>query len=669
MNTFDTLRHPVYGGDYNPEQWPEAVWLEDVRLMREAGVNLVSLGVFAWSRLEPAPGEYDFAWLDRVMDLLHAHGIGVNLATATASPPPWLAALHPESLPLRADGTRVWPGSRQAYCPSSTAFRAAASALARRLAQRYGAHPALKMWHVGNEYGCHTSACYCDHCAEAFRLWLRARYSNLEALNAAWTTDFWSQRYGDWGHICPPRQAPYMPNPAQVLDWQRFCSDNLLECFEAEARIVRAATPEVPVATNFMGFFKPLDYWRWAERQDLIANDIYPDPSQPQAAAESAMTADLMRSLGRGKPWLIMEQVAGQVQWRARNALKRPGQMRLWSYQALARGASGVMFFQWRASKGGGERFHGAMLGHSGTDSRVWREVCALGQELRGLPLGAPSSKVAILHDWESWWALEGEGHPARMGLMPLVRAWYAPLYAHNLIADFAHPSDDLTRYKAVFAPNLHLLSAKAAQNLEEYVAGGGTLVVGAYSGIVDTANQIHLPGYPGALRRVLGLRVEEFDVLPEGGTLPVDTLGGERFEGEVWADVIHLEGARALAHFADGFAAARPAVTEHRFGRGHALYIGTQPQSDGLDWVLGHALRVAGVPGAPAEPGVERVTRGSGAERIEFWLNHNPHPVEVHAEGTDLLSRRSLNSVNGKTTLEGYGVLALVPIQRAVPV
>ena len=664
MNTANTLRHPVYGGDYNPEQWPEDIWLEDVRLMREAGVNLVSLGVFAWSRLEPSPGEYDFAWLDRAMDLLHEHDIGVNLATATASPPPWLAALHPSSLPVRMDGTRLSTGSRQAYCPSSTAFRAAASALTRRIAARYGAHPALKMWHVGNEYGCHTAACYCEHCAERFRAWLRARYSSFEALNAAWTTDFWSQRYGDWSHIQPPRVAPYIRNPAQVLDWARFSSDNLLECFEAEAEIVRAATPEIPVATNFMGFFKPLDYWRWAERQDLIANDIYPDPSSPDAAAESAMTADLMRSLGRGKPWLIMEQVAGQVQWRTRNALKRPGQMRLWSYQALARGASGVMFFQWRASKGGGERFHGAMLGHSGTDSRVWREVCQLGQELRSLDLGAPpQAEVAILHDWNNWWALEDtEGHPAHVELMPLVRAWYAPLYAHNLIADFAHPSHDLSRYKAVFAPNLHLISDEAAHNLEAYVTGGGTLVVGAYSGIVNTTNQIHLPGYPGALRRLLGLRVEEFDVLPEDGTLTVNTLEGEYFQGEVWADVIHLEGASALAHFSDGFAAGRPAVTQHRFGRGRALYVGTQLHAPGLRWVLEHALQSAGVALPAAEPGVERLTRGG----IEYWLNHNPYAVDVCAEGTDALTRRL---VRGQTTLDGYGVLALVPVQQVVPV
>jgi beta-galactosidase len=664
MNHF---ANPVYGGDYNPEQWPEELWLEDARLMREAGVNLVSLGVFAWSRLEPRPGEYDFDWLDRAMDLLHAHGIGVNLATATASPPPWLSVLHPESLPVRMDGTRDAPGSRQAYCPSSPAFRAAAAALTRCLAERYRAHPALKMWHVGNEYGCHTAACYCEHCAQNFRAWLQTRYANLETLNAAWTTDFWSQRYGDWAHISPPRQAPYMRNPAQVLDWERFSSDNLLACFEAEARIVRAATPDVPVATNFMGFFKPLDYWRWSAHQDLIANDIYPDPTLADSSAEAAMTADLMRSLARGKGWLIMEQVVGQVQWRARNALKRPGQMRLWSYQALARGARGVMFFQWRASKGGAERFHGAMLGHSGTDSRVWREVRDLGQELRGLRLPAPpTADVAILHDWESWWALEGEGHPARLTLMPLLRAWYAPLYARNVLTDFAHPDHDLRRYKAVLVPNLHLLSRAAARNLEEYVAGGGTVLVGAYSGIVDTTNQVHLPGYPGALRQLLGLHIEEFDVLAEAATLHVNTLDGERFQAHTWADVIHLEGAQALARFSDGFAAGQPAVTEHRFGRGRALYIGTQLHAAGLDWALERTLGVAGVDLTPQQPGVECVVAGSGEAQVTFWLNHNPNPVSVRAEGRDVLTRRV---VSGTTTLEGYGVLALVSIQKAVAV
>src|SRR5689334_18864671 len=254
----------AYGGDYNPEQWPESIWQEDVRLMREAGVNLLSLAIFAWAKLEPQPGQYDFGWLDRIMDLLHQHGVKVDLATATASPPPWLAKLHPDSLPVTREGVRLWPGSRQQYCPSSPAYRQAAQALVRRLAERYREHPALALWHIGNEYACHVSACYCDESARAFRDWLSRRYGTLEALNDSWGTAFWSQQYGTWDEINPPRSAPTFPNPTQQLDWQRFSSDALLECFELERAILKEQTPDVPVTTNFMRLFKPLDYWKWA---------------------------------------------------------------------------------------------------------------------------------------------------------------------------------------------------------------------------------------------------------------------------------------------------------------------------------------------------------------------------------------------------------------------
>jgi beta-galactosidase len=292
--------HMIYGGDYNPEQWPEEIWDEDVRLMRETGVNLVSLGIFSWAKLEPRQGEYDFDWLDRIISLLHEKGVMVNLATATASPPPWLAALHPESQPVTQNGVVLHPGARQQYCPSSAAYRERASELVRRIADRYKDHPALAMWHVNNEYGCHVAECYCDASAEHFREWLRARYGDLDALNEAWGTAFWSQRYGEWGEILPPRSAPTFANPTQQLDFRRYSSDALLELYEMEKEILREATPDVPITTNFMGFFKPVDYWKWAPREDLVSDDSYPDPSDPEAHVRAAMSRDLMRSLGDG---------------------------------------------------------------------------------------------------------------------------------------------------------------------------------------------------------------------------------------------------------------------------------------------------------------------------------------------------------------------------------
>jgi beta-galactosidase len=236
----------AYGGDYNPEQWPEETWADDVRRMREAGVNLVTVGVFSWALLEPADGTYEFGWLDRVLDLLHENGIAVDLATATASPPPWFSTAHPETLPVAPDGTRLWPGGRQAWCPSSPVFRAKAVALVDQLAKRYAEHPALVLWHVSNELGCHNAHCYCDVSAIAFRRWLRRRYGTLEELNRAWGTTFWSQRYGEWDEVLPPRTTPAVPNPTHALDFARFSSDELLDHYRAERDVLRRISPGVP---------------------------------------------------------------------------------------------------------------------------------------------------------------------------------------------------------------------------------------------------------------------------------------------------------------------------------------------------------------------------------------------------------------------------------------
>jgi beta-galactosidase len=628
----------AYGGDYNPEQWPEEVWAEDARLMREAGVNLVSVAIFAWSRLEPHPETYELDWLDRVLDLLHEHGVAVALATATASPPPWLARLHPESLPVTADGVRLWPGSRQVYCPSSPAYREAAGNLVRRLAERYCDHPALALWHVNNEYGCHVPECYCDESARAFRRWLWRRYGTIEALNEAWGTVFWSQAYRDWDEINPPRRTPSYANPTQQLDFRRFSSDALLECFELEASILREVSPGIPVTTNFMGFFKPLDYWRWAPAGDVVSHDSYPDPLEPHAAADAAASYDLMRSLGNGEPWLLMEQTPSVVDWRATNALKRPGQLRLWSYQALARGADGIMFFQWRAQRFGAHKFHGAMLPHAGTESRVWREVCELGDELSRLDRILDSrvrAEAAIVLDWESWWALELDtAKPlAELRLLDQVADFYRPLHAANLAVDFVHPEADLGPYTLVLVPHLYLLTQGAAKNLEQFVAGGGTLGVSFWSGIVDGRDHVFAEGYAGPLRGVLGLAVEEVDT---GRAGTIRTEDGDLFGWDRWSDVIELRGADAIASYADGPHAGAPAVTRHEFGRGAAYYLGTRPEEAYVRLWLERVCAEAGLaPPLSAPPGVEVVRREGSDRSFLFALNHRDEAVEIGLTGS----------------------------------
>jgi beta-galactosidase len=624
----------LFGGDYYPEQWPEDVWREDAELMRSAGVNLASVGIFAWSRLEPEPGVFDFAWLDRIIDLLHEHGVRVDLATPTASPPPWLVRLHPEMLPVTAEGLILWHGARRHYCPHSAAYRDRAARLVSALAGRYGSHPALAMWHVDNEYACYFSECFCAASTAAFRGWLRERYVTLDALNTAWGTAFWSQHYGEWDEIYPPRLAPTDVNPTQQLDWRRFTSDSWIDCFDEQAAILRKATPGLAVTTNFMGFHQPIDYWKLAAHEDVVSNDSYPDTSDPEWMIDSSMTCDLIRSLGGGRPWMLMEQATAQVNWRPRNATKRPGIMRLGSYQAIARGADAVLFFQWRASRAGAEKFHSAMVPHGGTETRAWREVTALGQELQNLDDLVDTrveAEAAILLDWENWWALEAPGKPSdAVRLIPRLRQHYAALFRRGTTVDFAHPAADLSRYRLVIAPSLYLIDDAAVANLERFVDGGGTLVVGFFSGIVDPADHIRPGPYPTALRDLLGLHVEEIVPLQATETNRIRTTDGGEYRCDTWAEQLRLDGAEALATFADDFYAGGPALTRHRVGRGTAYYVATSLDRAGQTWLTDLVADASGIAAADPVDGVEAIVRSDRASRWRFFLNHSTDEVEI---------------------------------------
>ncbi|NUO56579.1 MAG: beta-galactosidase [Hamadaea sp.] len=620
-----------YGGDYNPEQWSPEVWAEDMKLMTDAGVSLVSVGIFSWATVEPAPGAYDFGWFDQVMDNLAQHGVGASLATMTASPPPWLSVKHPEILPERADGTRLWPGSRQHYCPSSPIYREYAGRLVEQLAQRYGDHPALKIWHIGNEYGCHTRQCFCDVSAEDFRRWLRDRYGDIDALNENWSTTFWSQRYSDWAEIFPPRATPTFGNPAHKLDFARFSDDAILQCYLVERDIIRRHTPEVPVTTNFIGLVhKPIDSYKWGAEQDVVSLDSYPDPYDPRSHVEAAFGYDLIRSVKGGQPWLLMEQAPSAVNWRQRNAPKAPGLMRLWSWQAVAQGADAVLFFQWRQAVGGAEKFHSAMVPHGGPDTRTHREVQALGRELAAVSEISGSvvrAEVAILHDWDNWRAVEGDAHPGVVDLLPAHRAHFDPLFDAHVTVDVVHPATDLSAYKLVVVPNLYLLSQDVAAALTRYVAGGGTLVVSFFTGIVDEQERAYLGGYPAPLREVLGLKIDEFWPLPVGGSIGLD--GGT---GTIWSEWIETEGAQTVATFTEGELAGRPAITRHEYGEGVAWYLGTRPNPALMRSLLDRVRAEAGV--EPVLPGlpdaVQAIVRhGADAEYL-FLLNHSADAVTV---------------------------------------
>ena len=642
----------AFGGDYNPEQWPRETWAEDVRLMGEAGVNLVSVGIFSWALLEPAAGRFDFDWLDQALDTLHAGGVRVDLATATASPPPWLTREHPEMLPVRADGVRLWPGGRQAWCPSSPVFREHSLRLVRSLAQRYGDHPALVLWHVSNELGGHNALCYCDTSAVAFRQWLRARYSTLDGLNDAWGTAFWSQHYGDWDEILPPRIAPTFPNPTQQLDFHRFSSDALRDQLRAERDLLRELTPDVPITTNFMAmkFVRNMDYWSWAADVDLVSNDHYLEADDPDNHVELAFSADLARGLAAGRPWWLMEHSTSAVNWQQRNVAKLPGQMRRNSLSHVARGSDAVLFFQWRQSRAGAEKFHSALLPHAGTGTKVWREVCALGADLQRIGEVAGTvvrNDVAMVFDWQSWWAAELDSHPTSdLSYLDRPHAHYRALWDQGVGVDFVAPDGDLSGYSVLIVPTLYLTSAETAEHIRQFVDGGGTLLVTYWSGIVDQHDHVWLGGYPGAFREVLGVRAEEFFPLREGERVSLD----DGTSADQWTELLHLDGAKAVSSYVDGALAGVPAVTRHDYGRGTAWYVATRLDPDAVARLSERIVAEAGIePVADTVPGVEVVRRRGDATSYLFVINHTDESATIPTQGVDLLTGRA---VTGKLDL-----------------
>lgn len=449
----------LLGGDYNPEQWPDETLEDDVARMREAGVTFATVGVFSWALLEPEPGRYETAWLDRVLDRLHEAEIVVDLATATASAPPWFARLHPDAMPVTRDGLRLAHGSRQTWCPSSPDFRRRSLELVRELAERYRDHPALAMWHVGNEFGCHNLMCFCETSAEHFRAWLMTRYDDLDGLNAAWGTSFWSQRYTDVADVVPPRTTTAIPNPTAELDWRRFSSDASLAQHVAERDLLHELSPGVPVTTNFMvGFsFDGLDYWRWAPHQDVISNDHYRGAHLPHPEVDLALSADVTRGLAGGDPWVLMEHSTSAVNWQPVNPVKPQGQMLRDSLSHVARGADSVGFFQWRASAAGAEKYHSALLPHAGTDTRRFREVVELGRVLAACAEVAGSrteSRVALVMDYESWWTTDADSVPTvHHRYLEEVRGWYEAAWRAGLTVTGVQADGDLTGYGVVLAP------------------------------------------------------------------------------------------------------------------------------------------------------------------------------------------------------------------------
>ncbi len=643
----------AFGGDYNPEQWAATTHREDRELMRVAGVDLVTLAVFSWALLQPRPDAWEFGWLDEQMDELHTAGIKVDLATATASPPPWLTHRHPEILPVTQDGRTLWPGGRQSYCPSSPIFREHALELCRRMAERYRDHPALALWHVSNELGCHNARCYCDTSAATFRTWLRHRYDDEVArLNDAWGTAFWSQRYDAFEQVLPPRVAPTHANPTQQLDFARFCSNQLLDNFIAERDVLHELSPGVPVTTNFMVMRQTseMDYLRWGRELDVVSNDHYLISAEKGGHRELAFSADLTRGTAGGRPWLLMEHSTSAVNWQPRNRAKRPGEMIRNSLAHVAHGADAVLFFQWRASRAGAEKFPSGLGPHAGTDTRQWREVVELSRILDAVEECAgsqPHNDTAILFDYEAWWGCELDSHPSiDVRYRDRAEDLHRALSAQGVGVDVVHPTADLSSYRLVLVPTLYLVSDATVEALAATTESGATVVVTYFSGIVDEHDHIRLGGYPGAFRSLLGVRTTEFLPLLAGQTVSVEGLGLEPATADVWAEDLELAGAEAVATYADGPAAGLPAVTRRSVGAGAAWYVATRLDAAGTDRLVERLVAETGVgrlPGASADVEVSRRVKDDASWL--FVINHGEAPAAVRTQGMELVTGRDIDS------------------------
>ncbi|GLL08227.1 beta-galactosidase [Dactylosporangium matsuzakiense] len=636
-----------FGGDYNPEQWSPEVWDEDVRLMTEAGVNLVTLGVFSWGALEVADGVFEWTRQDRIIDLLHRNGISVDLATPTASPPLWLQAAHPEILPVNADMTQRHPGARDGWCANSATFRRYALRMTKALAERYAAHPAVVLWHVSNEIGGGNGRCYCDQSLAAFREWLRERYGSLDDLNRAWGTAFWGLYITGWDHVPAPR-GNETHNPALMLDYDRFCSDSLLEHFRAERDVIREFTPTTPITTNFMvgPHQDVVDYPRWAEYVDIVANDHYTIPFDPLPAQDIAFSADRVRGMtpGRG-PWLLMEHSVSAHAWHPVNRAKAPRELIRDSLGHIARGADGALFFQWRASLRGAEQFLQGIVPHAGPDSKIGREVRELGAvlgrlaEVRGSTVA--QARVALLFDDEAGWAFSRGLKPHRgldYGDEP--RAWHRALWDRNVLVDVLPPEADLGTYDLVIVPTLFLVHDDSASRLAAVTRRGGVVVVTWMSGIVDHENAVRAGGHPAAFRELVGVRSEEFFPLPPGERGRLDS--GAAFHS--WSELMDVTDAEVIARYAEAPLTGRPAVTRRAAGSGAAYYVSCALAPESLDALVGKVLDDVDIEPSGGGAGLDVVRREKDGTTWVFALNHGAGERRLTVKGVELVTGETVD-------------------------
>lgn len=677
----------IFGGDYFPEQWPQEIWKEDLSLMKKCNVNMVSIAIFTWALLQPDENTWTFDWLDKIMDMLAENGIFACLATSTAAPPIWLAHKYDDVLPVTESGQKIDYGSRQAYCINSPTYRKFIRRLAEKIAQRYKNHKALALWHINNEYANKNQMCFCKNCEKLFREWLQKKYGTIGKLNDVWGTIFWGEKYFSWEQINTPKASSGSRNSTKLLDYKRFSSESFFTLYLEEYNVLREISPDIPITTNFEGDWRKFDHSLFKNHLDVVSWNCYPDPANPDSRKWAALRHSMMRSL-LGKPFMLMEQAPSQVDWYPVNINKPPGLMRLWSYQAIAHGSDSIMYYQWRASRKGAERYHSGMIPHFGQDSRVFKEICSLGNELekaKEVIGSAIDSKVAIIMDNDSWWTVDNPYGPAGSKSLDNETFWNAnaqpfptvlvsyfgeleyyfnALHNMNVAVDVIVVNYDFSKYKIVIAPLLHMIKSGFKEAVENFVKKGGIFITTYFTGLIDESVGVYLDGYPGPLRDVVGVKVEEYNPLPPGGEniMRMNGLAGfkNNYDCSVWCDVIHSTGAKVLATFENDYYAGKPCLTENQFGKGKAYYVGTRPNENFMKDFFAKILNEQGIALPDLPQDVELMTRRKNDRSYHFYLNHATAEKKIKLPSGKYEDILTGHLYEGNLNLPQYGVSIL---------
>ncbi len=665
----------LYGGDYNPDQWDDLTIEKDMQLFQKAGVNTVTLPVFSWAKLEPEEGIYRFEWLDKILQKLWDNGIHVFLSTPTSAQPAWMSARYPEILPVDIAGRKRTHGMRVFYCVNSEKYRERAAAIATAMAERYQDYPGLLGWHVANEYGTY---CYCENCQRKFRSWLQKRYQTLEKLNDRWNTSFWGRVFTSFEEVMLPTELndDYRFQPAIQLDYLRFVTDSTIECYENEAKILKKATPELPVFTNISGFIKKINQFEMVPHMDMAGWDNYPAPADKRSFP--ALKHDIMRACKDGQSYYVVEQSPNQQNWQPYNKLKRPGEVRKIAYQGLAHGSDSCLFFQMRQSAAGQEKFHGAFISHSGRDdTRIFRECSTLGMELKKLSgtfeNARTQAQVGIFFDWDNWWALELSSGPTKdMNYLEQVHYYYKPFYEQNIPVDIIKQSSDLSKYKIIVAPLLYMVKEGVAKRIENFVREGGTFIATYMTGYVDENDRCVYGAYPGELRDLLGIWVEEVDALCPDEKNRIRNIENENgiqttYECGFLCDILHADTVKVLAEYEEDFYRGMPAVTVNDYGNGKAYYLGTQVAEEYLASLIAKLCEEKQIASRFGFWGqIEITARRNEKGEFIFVINHGQTTGEIDLGNLKYRNLLKNEVYTGKTKIAPSDVYVLHGVEES---